>query len=113
MAKQLSKAAAARADRCNKNEAETPIPGSGNSSFMAAIIKMVEKAVEIATTFNASGHQEAMTDLQRQYFERVTEFLDAVDRDRQPQTCDGCGRGSAKIGECCDHCGDKIECAAR
>ena len=26
--------------------------------------------------------------------------------------CDGCGRGTAKIGEACDHCGTKIECAA-
>jgi tRNA(Ile2) C34 agmatinyltransferase TiaS len=84
---------------------------AGNTSFQAAFIGLVEKAGEIVLTFRASGHQDEMTHLQRQYFERVTEFLDAVDRDRKPQACGYCGVGTVQIGRRCSRCGTLAECS--
>ena len=79
---------------------------AGNSSFQVAFIGLVEKAGDIASTFRKRGHQDAM--------EMVMEAAGFGERGdgglKYP--CDGCGRGSAKIGEDCDHCGTKIECAA-
>ena len=48
------------------------------------------------------------------------EALDQVRRAKRHTTrsaetvvCDGCGRGTARIGECCNECGSLIECDPR
>lgn len=83
-----------------------------HTAFQVAFLKLIEQSGEIASRFGVSGHRAQMSHLEEQLLRRVEEFLEVVDKDRQPQVCDGCGRGSAKIGGKCDHCGEVIECAA-
>lgn len=82
-----------------------------HTAFQAAFIKLVEQAGEVASHFGQRGHRNKMSDVEVQLLDRVSEFLEAVDRDRGEQCCDGCGRGTAKIGAACSHCGEIIECA--
>ncbi len=86
---------------------------NGNSSFRVAFDQIVSRAKEIKATFIQRGHQNHMTHLERQLFDRVVEFIGASESDQCQQACDGCGRGTAMIGEACDHCGEVIECAVR
>ena len=84
-----------------------------HTAFRAAFERMLVEAAGIAATFDNAGHRRLMSHAEEQMVDRVREFIDAVTRDREPQICDGCGRGEALIGERCDHCGEMIECAIR